>query len=623
MTNDYADVLEVAVRAARKAGVILHNEFSRPSGPRGSGGHADADAEAELVIRRDLLEARPRWGYLGEETGRKEAKRAEEHVWLVDPNDGTRGFIKGSRGSAISIAVLRDGVPVLGVVFAFAAPDPDGDLFAWAEGCGPITRNGAPVEGHLRRKRSDRLSGVALLSEGAENRPLENALLVLPARFRAMPSIAYRLALAAADAGVVAVSLSSPGDWDYAGGHALVAASGGKFVDESGRAVWYDKAGQSRVGNCFGGDAKLAATLASRDWSSVWKTSRRRRERFDLVRLEPGRNVGDAALLRRAQGCLLGLLAGDALGSLVEFESRREIAARYPDGPRVMEDGGTWNTIAGQPTDDGEMALMLARSIVEAEGYADETAAQAYAAWYRSRPFDIGSTVGHAVGSIGESDLREGRAADAARAAASRDSQANGSLMRVAPIGIWGHDLPAAVVAEAARQDASLTHPHPVCRESAAVFVVAVAHAVRHGGSPRDVYEHAVDWAASECREKPVVDALRRARREPPAHAPHAGWVLVALQNAFYHLVHSSSLEETVVETVAAGGDTDTNAAIAGALAGAVHGRDAVPSGWRDAVLTCHPIEGLPGVMRPRPPMLWPVDALELAERLLLAGHPR
>jgi hypothetical protein len=69
-----------------------------------------------------------------------------------------------------------------------------------------------------------------------------------------------------------------------------------------------------------------------------------------------------------------------------------------------------------------------------------------------------------------------------------------------------------------------------------------------------------------------------------------------------------------VVETVMAGGDTDTNAAIAGALLGALHGRAAIPPSWRSAVLTAR---AHPGTPRPRPQCLWPVDAEELAERLL------
>ena len=70
-----------------------------------------------------------------------------------------------------------------------------------------------------------------------------------------------------------------------------------------------------------------------------------------------------------------------------------------------------------------------------------------------------------------------------------------------------------------------------------------------------------------------------------------------------------------------AGGDTDTNGAIAGALLGAAFGRDAIPWQWQERVLTCRPIDGMPGVDTPRPECFWPVDALRLAERLLALGR--
>jgi ADP-ribosyl-[dinitrogen reductase] hydrolase len=119
-----------------------------------------------------------------------------------------------------------------------------------------------------------------------------------------------------------------------------------------------------------------------------------------------------------------------------------------------------------------------------------------------------------------------------------------------------------------------------------------------------------------------VADALEAAASRPPADYLHRmGWVLIALQNAFWQLLHAPDLEEGVIRSVMAGGDTDTNAAIAGALLGAVHGRKAVPLQWMDRVLTCRPLAGLPGVRRPRPTSVWPVDALWLAERLLYLGQ--
>jgi ADP-ribosylglycohydrolase len=118
----------------------------------------------------------------------------------------------------------------------------------------------------------------------------------------------------------------------------------------------------------------------------------------------------------------------------------------------------------------------------------------------------------------------------------------------------------------------------------------------------------------------PVTEALTRAADEAPrCDEGHTGWVLLTLQNAFHELLHAASVEAGVVATVRRGGDTDTNAAVTGALLGAVHGRDGVPAQWRSMVLSCRP-HAL-RARRPRPTSFWPVDAMELAERLLVAGQ--
>jgi hypothetical protein len=140
--------LEAAVAAALDGGEILRRDFHRPGGPRGHHDKAEADVEAEHAIRARLAAAFPAWAYLGEETGRG-AGEAEAPTWLVDPNDGTRDYLKGRRGSAVSIGLARGGRPVLGVVYAFGYPDDRGDLFAWAEGEGPLTRNGQAVTTRL------------------------------------------------------------------------------------------------------------------------------------------------------------------------------------------------------------------------------------------------------------------------------------------------------------------------------------------------------------------------------------------------------------------------------------------------------------------------------------------
>ncbi len=318
-----------------------------------------------------------------------------------------------------------------------------------------------------------------------------------------------------------------------------------------------------------------------------------------------GKSAGE--MRERAQGCLLGQLAGDSLGSLVEFRSPEDIRRAYPNGVRHLADGGVWNTIAGQPTDDSEMALSLARLLAEQGRYDPEEARKAYVLWLDSGPFDCGMTVSSAL-----------------RGRPNPDSQANGALMRISPLGIFGanHDLEA--VAEWARQDAAITHPHPVCQQANALFAMAIAQAVRHGGDGRSLYERVVVWAEEAMADESLREAIQGARESPPAdYLRHQGWVLTAFRNALWQLLHAPNLEEAVVDTVMRGGDADTNAAICGALLGAVYGRNAVPSQWVESLLRCRPAAGQPNARHPRPERFWPVDALELAERLLESGTAR
>ena len=306
-------------------------------------------------------------------------------------------------------------------------------------------------------------------------------------------------------------------------------------------------------------------------------------------------------MVSRAQGCLLGQLAGDALGSMVEFHTSEEIRRIYPHRIRELADGGRWGTIAGQPTDDSEMALMLARVLAEQGKYDAEEARKAYRFWLDSRPFDCGNTVYTGL-----------------RGRPNSDSQANGAMMRISPLGIFGANYDLQQVAEWARQDAALTHPHAVCLQANALFTMAIARAISSRIGPRKLFRQIEIWAAEMKVEDALLQSIMGASAAPPSDYIHQqGWVLVAFRNALWQLLHALNLEDGVTDTVMRGGDTDTNAAIAGALLGAVHGREAIPAQWVEKLLNCRPQAGQPHVQHPRPQVFWPVDALELAERLI------
>ena len=587
---------------------MLAEESRRPAGPRGAGSKAEIDVEIERYLADRLTAILPA-RFVGEETPARPGD-GSPYCWLVDPHDGTWAYLQGYRGSAVSVALVRDGVPVLGVVCAPMSPDRGRDLIAWAEGLPHLLRNGVEVSVDLAQAGLN-AGAIVFLDHSRAEKPVASGTAGAPARFVSMPSIAYRLARVAAGDGVATLSLGAPAGLDYAAGHALLRGAGGVLLNEDGQEVTYSSDGASGVHHCFGGAPEAARALAGRPWPPAPRDEPSR----IMVRLSWPRTVDDDAL-DRAKGCLFGQVIGDNLGALVEFKSEEQIACLYPDGVRDLQDGGRWEILAGQATDDSELALALARTLIETKHYDREAVAGAYGDWYASGPFDCGWTIRQALSAA--ADANAGCKADAASSQACETSQANGSLMRVSPIGIWAREPK--VADRVAREDSPLTHPHEVCIDACGAFAAAIAAGISSGD------RHAMlRVALAHAQTDTVKDALGRAGR---GEAPEgyfgckSGWVLIALQNAFFHLQQGETVEDALVATVGKGGDTDTNAAIAGALLGAADGLSAIPSRWVLPVQTCRPHRSL-GALRPRPMTYWPDDLAAIAEALLTARPVR
>lgn len=309
-------------------------------------------------------------------------------------------------------------------------------------------------------------------------------------------------------------------------------------------------------------------------------------------------------MIIKAQGTWLGQLCGDSLGSLVEFQDSVSIRKKYPNGITQLEDGGTWGTLAGQPTDDSEMALALARLLVKDKTYHASSTLQAYQDWFASNPFDYGRTI--MVGLQGQPD---------------NFSQANGALMRASPLGIFaaGKEIPQRKQWAAA--DAALTHPHINCQAINQLYVEAIATAIRSGCTSKELYQQICEWQFQWELPQEVIIVTNKSKYSPPEdYYSQMGWVMTAWQNALWQLLHADSLEEGVVNTVMQGGDTDTNTAICGALLGSVYGANAIPQQWKHSIENCKPDADNPFVLKPRPKKYWPNDAVHLAFELFTAN---
>ena len=315
-----------------------------------------------------------------------------------------------------------------------------------------------------------------------------------------------------------------------------------------------------------------------------------------------------------AEGCMLGLACGDALGTTLEFTTPRGLPS-YPElvsGPhRDVEGGGPFKVAKGQVTDDTMMAVALARSLRQADGFMPAHIANEYQAWRRVT-FDIGSTTSGALERIAR-----GVPATVGGQATWESSQANGSLMRCAPIGVYYATHPH-LIAHTAAAESAITHSNPHCMLACAAFCAAIGAAVRDDrGEGKSELEqrrvamleaamNAIDDVADTCKSRDderFVEHLHQAseairedvmvgvRGPSPVDDgrfdmhKYQGFVRVALRLAFYHLLRTDSFESALIDVVNRGGDADTNGAIVGALLGALHGIYAIPLQWRKAVI--------------------------------------
>jgi len=261
---DLTRILEGVAAAVETEGVRLDAEFRRPGGPRGEKKKAPIDEEIERSLRAALQALVP-CAFVGEETGRT-AGRLEGWYWLVDPQDGTSDFLKGIPGSAISVALMRGAEPVLGVVHSPFSPSGGSDTFAWAEGCGALRRNGAPVAASLVNGQI--AAGAKVwVTASASRRAAFFEQRVAPASLVILPSIAHRLARVAAGEGIAAITIHPIREHDIAAGAAMVRAAGGVVLDAAGKSVVFTARGDARFSGCFAGSPAAAAALARTDWS--------------------------------------------------------------------------------------------------------------------------------------------------------------------------------------------------------------------------------------------------------------------------------------------------------------------------------------------------------------------
>jgi ADP-ribosylglycohydrolase len=309
-------------------------------------------------------------------------------------------------------------------------------------------------------------------------------------------------------------------------------------------------------------------------------------------------------LIDRYRGALLGLAAGDALGTTLEF--------RPPGTFEPIDDmvgGGPFGLAAGAWTDDTSMALCLAESLVERQGFDPIDQLEQYVRWWRHGHlsstggcFDIGNTIRQALARFERT--REPYCGSTDPAAAG-----NGSIMRLAPVVLAYARRPDEAVAMAAassRTTHGAVEAVDACRLLAALLVGAL-----RGADKADVLGSATALAGDSFSPaiRAVADGSFR-HREPPA-IRGTGYVVQSLEAALWAFHRGHSFEEGALLAVNLGDDADTTGAVYGQLAGAYYGDGAIPPAWRAKLVRRELIESMAERL------------LALSERSVLEGSRR
>ena len=285
----------------------------------------------------------------------------------------------------------------------------------------------------------------------------------------------------------------------------------------------------------------------------------------------------------RIEGVLLGAACGDALGVPYEFGS----APLEPGAQPLMIGGGLGPYAPGEWSDDTQMAVVIAQVAAE-HGLRDDAAldlvVQGWVTWLRGGASDVGnqtrSVLGQVAAGAGARPAQDARLASYALHAQTGHTAGNGSLMRTAPVALAFLDDPVAL-ARQARAISGLTHADPLAGDACVLWCHAIRLAVLDGAVP-DLDGPVRELPAG--RQDSWAGWIAEAERGLPGDFSPNGFVVTALQAAWSAIRHpvgdGPPLVASLVAAVQAGDDTDTVAAIAGALLGAAHGAASLPEEW-------------------------------------------
>lgn len=284
----------------------------------------------------------------------------------------------------------------------------------------------------------------------------------------------------------------------------------------------------------------------------------------------------------RYEGCLLGLAAGDALGTTVEFKA--------PGSFTPLTDivgGGPFGLQKGQWTDDTSMALCLAESLITCRTFNARDQIERYVRWWKKgylsstgRCFDIGNTVYGAL-------QRYIDTGEPFAGSTNPHTAGNGSLMRLAPVPLFFAADPEKAIDWSA-ESSKTTHGAITCLDACRYFGGLLVGALQGVSkdellSPRYTPVERLWERAPLCSEIDDIACGSFKRRDPPAIVG-SGYVVESLEAALWAFHRSANFQEGCLLAVNLGDDADTTGAVFGQLAGAYYGVAGIPQAWRECL---------------------------------------
>ncbi len=275
--------------------------------------------------------------------------------------------------------------------------------------------------------------------------------------------------------------------------------------------------------------------------------------------------------LERIRGCLLGLAVGDAVGTSVEFRPRGTFSPVTD-----MIGGGPFELNPGEWSDDTSMALCLAASLTEKQGFDAADQMDRYCAWYEEGYFsstgicfDIGGTTAAAL-------HRYRRSGDPFSGSTDPRSAGNGSIMRLAPIPLFYYPDKEAVLGWSA-ESSRTTHGAAACIEACRALGEILFRALS-GQKKEEILFSEFSSVVSSGRIERICAGEYRDKTESGIRG--TGYVVESLESALWCFYNSTSFEDAVLMAVNLGDDADTTAAVCGQVAGAHYGESDIPKGW-------------------------------------------